>query len=120
MQHERRSHGVLKRGVGLYLHHFSADGMAELEGFGMEVEAVRWLSVEGIAYDGAAQAVGVGGVHTELVGAAGLGVVVEAGSTRVVMVVHCFYCILTTIGRKNLNAVRGCVQILRFAQDDKG
>ena len=46
----------------------------------MEAKAVGRLSVEGIAYDGAAQAVGVGGVHTELVGAAGLGEVVDAGS----------------------------------------
>ena len=54
--------------------------MSKLQIFGMEAKAVGRLSVEGIAYDGAAQAVGVGGVHTELVGAAGLGVVVDAGS----------------------------------------
>ena len=83
----------------------------------MEVETVRRLAIEGIAHDGTVHAIGVGGMDTELVGAAGLGVVVDEGSTRVVMVVHCFYVILTTIGRKNLNAVRGCVQILRFAQD---
>ena len=76
--------------------------VAELQIFGMEIEAVRRLTVEGIAHNGAVHAVGVGGMDTELVGAAGFGVVVDEGSTRVVMVVHCFYVILTTIGRKNL------------------
>ena len=55
------------------------NGVAELQVFGMEVEAVSRLTVERIAYDGAVHAVGVGGMNTELVGAAGFGVVVDEG-----------------------------------------
>ena len=38
------------------------------------------LTVEGIAHDGTVHAIGVGGMDTELGGAAGLGVVVDEGS----------------------------------------
>ena len=70
----------LERGFAADAHHFSGDGMAEFQGLGMEVETVRRLAIEGVAHDGTVHAVGVGGMHTELVGAAGLGVVVDAGS----------------------------------------
>ena len=46
----------------------------------MEVETVRRLAIEGVAHDGTVHAVGVGGMHTELVGTTGLGVVVDEGS----------------------------------------
>ena len=54
--------------------------MAELQPFGMEVKAVGGLSVEGVAYNGAVQAFGVGGMYSELVGTAGLGIEGNAGS----------------------------------------
>jgi hypothetical protein len=57
------------------------DRMTELQVFGMEVETVRRLAIEGIAHDGTVHAIGVGGMDTELVGAAGLGVVVDEGSS---------------------------------------
>ena len=104
---------VLKWVACLDFQDFPMDRMAELQVFGMEVETVRRLAIEGIAHDGTVHAIGVGGMDTELVGAAGLGVVVDAGSTRVVMVVHCFYVILTTIGRKNLDDMKNVTEILR-------
>lgn len=63
----------------MYVQVFATYGMLELQPFGMEIEAVGRLAVERIAYDGAVQSVRVGGMHTELVGAAGLGVKSEAG-----------------------------------------
>ena len=45
----------------------------------MKIEAVGWLAVEGIAYDGAVQSVRVGGMHAKLVGTAGFGVEGNAG-----------------------------------------
>lgn len=45
----------------------------------MEIKTVCCLSVEGIAYDGAVHAVGMGGMDTQLVGAACFGVVGDAG-----------------------------------------
>lgn len=54
--------------------------MPELQSFCMEVEAVGWLAVEGVAYDGRVHAVGMGGMDTELVRAACLGIVGDAGS----------------------------------------
>lgn len=65
---------------GLDFHYFSMGWMTELQVFGMEVETVRRLAIEGIAHDGTVHAIGVGGMDTELVGAAGLGVVVDEGS----------------------------------------
>ena len=62
--------------------------MAELQPFGMEVQAVGGLSVEGVAYDGAVQAFRVGGVYTKLVGSAGLGIESHAGS--IVYCIHYF------------------------------
>ena len=47
--------------------------MPKLQPFRMQIEPFGRLSVEGIAHDGAVQAIGVGGMDTELVGAARLG-----------------------------------------------
>ena len=71
---------MLKWGGSLYPHHFSTHGMSEFQCFGMEAKALVRLTVEGIAHDGTVHAIGVGGMDTELVGAAGLGVVVDEGS----------------------------------------
>ncbi len=46
--------------------------------FGMEVETVRGSAVEVVALDGAAECFGMGGMHAELVGAAGLWVELDA------------------------------------------
>ena len=46
----------------------------------MEVESIGELAVEGVAYDGAVHSFRVGGMYSELVGAAGFGVVGDAGS----------------------------------------
>ena len=70
----------------LYLQALTGNGVPELQPFGMEVEAVGGLSVERVAYDGAVQAFGVGGVYTELVGTAGLGIESNTGS-----IVFCIY-----------------------------
>ena len=48
-------------------------GVDEGEALGVEVEAVGGYAVEGVAQDGCAEAVGVGSVYTELVGAPCLG-----------------------------------------------
>ena len=64
----------------LYLQALTGNGVPELQPFGMEVEAFGGLSVEGVSYDGAVQAFAVGGVYTELVGTAGLGIEGHAGS----------------------------------------
>ena len=61
----------------MHFYYLSTYRMAELQVFGMEVEAVGRLTVERIAHNGAVHAVGVGGMDTELVGAAGFGVVVD-------------------------------------------
>ena len=71
---------ILERSFFRYFHPLSGDGMHELQGFGMEIEAVGRLSVKGIAHDGAVHSVRMGGVDTELVGAAGLGIVGNAGA----------------------------------------
>ena len=48
-------------------------GVDECEALGVEVEAVGGCAVEGVAQDGGAEAVGVGCVYTELMGAPCLG-----------------------------------------------
>ena len=53
--------------------------MTELQCLGVKVEAVGGTAIERVAYDGAVQAVRMGGVDTELVGAACLGVEGDAG-----------------------------------------
>lgn len=47
--------------------------MPKFQPFRMQIEPFGRLSVEGIAHDGAVQAIGVGGMDTELVGAPRLG-----------------------------------------------
>ena len=70
----------LEHSFTMHSYYFTIRGMPEFQIFRMEAEAFGWLSVEGIAHDGTVHSVGVGGVHTELVGASGLGVVGDAGS----------------------------------------
>jgi len=48
--------------------------MHELQSFGMQVKPLRRLSVERVTHNGAVQAVGMGAMYAELVGAAGFGV----------------------------------------------
>ena len=48
---------------------FASSGMDKFQAVGMEVEAVGEVAVELVAEDGAAQTVGVGTVHAQLVGA---------------------------------------------------
>ena len=67
----------------MHFYYLSTYRMAELQVFGMEVEAVGRLTVERIAHNGAVHTVGVGRMNTELVGAAGFGVVVDEGSSFV-------------------------------------
>ena len=60
--------------------------MTELQYLGVKVEAVGGTAVERVAYDGAVQSVGMGGVDTKLVSAACLGVEGDAGSvSRVIL-----------------------------------
>ena len=80
--------------------------MAELQPFGMEVEPIGGLSVEGVAYDGAVQAFGVGGVYTKLVGTAGLGIECHAGSTRLVFL--SLFLVIQS-GAKDLVCIHVCV-----------
>ena len=61
-----------KRGGTLEGHPLARDGMDEFQTVGMQVEAVGGLAVELVAADGASQAVGMGTVHAQLVGASGL------------------------------------------------
>ena len=92
--------------------------MAELQAFGMEVQAVGGLSVEGVAHDGAVQAFGMGGVYTELVGTAGFGVEGNSGSTRIVflslfLVIQILFIVIQS-GAKDLVCIHVCViEILR-------
>ena len=48
--------------------------MHELQSFGMQVKPLCRLSVERVTHNGAVQAVGMGAMYAELVGAAGFGV----------------------------------------------
>ena len=52
---------------------FSCFWMPKFQPFRMQIEPFGRLSVEGIAHDGAVQAIGMGGMDTELVGATRLG-----------------------------------------------
>lgn len=49
-------------------------GMAELQFFGMEPQAVGRMAIEVVALDGAVEALGVGTVHAQLVGAPRVGI----------------------------------------------
>ena len=51
------------------------DGMTEGKGLGMEAEPLEGMAaaIEGVADDGTPEAVAVGTVHSQLVGAAGMG-----------------------------------------------
>ena len=85
--------------------------MPELQPFGMEVEPIGGLSVEGVAYDGAVQAFGVGCVYTKLVGTASLGIESYAGSTRLVFL--SLFLVIQS-GAKDLVCIHVCViEILR-------
>ena len=102
----------------LYLQALTGNGMPELQSFGMEVEPIGGLSVEGVAYDGAVQAFGVGGVYTKLVGTACFWVEGDAGSTRVVflrffLVIQILFIVIQS-GAKDLVCTHVCViEILR-------
>ena len=57
-------------GRALEVQALAADGMVESQFGSMQAETVGFLTVEGIAKDGRAEAFGVGAVHAQLVGAA--------------------------------------------------
>ena len=90
--------------------------MHELQSFGMQIKPLCRLSVERVTHNGAVQAVGMGAMYTELVGAAGLRVKGYEGSGRC-RILHIV--IQTTEGRKNLGSTKlDVIEILRFALDD--
>ena len=76
----------LEWGFLLEFHVLSGLWMTELQTFGMEVHAVGSLSVEWVTQDGAIHAVRMGGVDTELVGTATLGVVGHAGAKMLLFI----------------------------------
>ena len=51
----------------------TGDGVGEPQLFGMQVETVGGLTVELVAKDGAAETILVSAVHTQLMGATGMG-----------------------------------------------
>ena len=64
-----RGRVVQERSGLLETHALGGDGMGEFEQLGMQVEAVGGTAVKLVAKDGAAEAVGVGTVHAQLVSA---------------------------------------------------
>ena len=87
--------------------------MTKLQGLGMEVQAVGRLAIKGVAYDGAVQTFGVGGVYTELVGKAGFGIEGDSGSTRLVflslfLVIQILFIVIQS-GAKDLVCIHVCV-----------
>ncbi len=55
------------------VHLLACDGMDEGNGLRLEIETVSLRAIEFIAFDGTAEAVGMGAVHSQLMRAAGVG-----------------------------------------------
>ena len=55
------------------MHLLACDGMDERDGLCLKIETISLCAIEFIAFDGTAEAVGMGAVHPELVRTAGVG-----------------------------------------------
>ena len=64
---------MFERTGELEVHPLARDGMFEGDGLCLEIQAVGLLAVELVAEDGTAETVGVGAMHAQLMGSAGMG-----------------------------------------------